>query len=158
MTRDDRGRPRPTDVPRDYPVVHAGRFEATVSVRRPFAYILPPGLDDVVAKLRQHGIEVQPFDGGACVEAYTITAIDRAQRPFQGHQRVTLEVEAADRVETFGEGSMIVHTAQPLGVLAVYLLEPQSADGLATWSFFDDHIEPGGEYPVCRVRSASGLR
>jgi hypothetical protein len=144
-------------VPQDYPVVLLDRFEAALSVRRPLAYILSPGLDQVVEKLRQHGVEMQPFAGSARVEAYTITSIERAQRPFQGHQRVTLDVVANDRIETFGEGSMIVRTAQPLGTLAVYLLEPQSADGLATWNFLDDSIEPGGEYPIYRVRSASDL-
>ena len=45
-------------------------------------------------------------------------------------------------------------TAQPLGILAVYLLEPQSDDGLVTWNFFDHAIRPGGLYPVFKVGGA----
>jgi hypothetical protein len=33
----------------------------------------------------------------------------------------------------------------------VYLLEPESDDGFATWNFFDRHIQKGGRYPVKHV-------
>jgi dipeptidyl-peptidase-4 len=152
-----RRRPRPTDVEKNYTVVHVGRFEPTVSVRRPFAYILAPGLDGIIGKLRQHGIQVRPFSGEARVEAYTITNIERSEREYQGHHAVTLDVEAHDVTRTFPDGSMLVPTAQPLGTLAVYLLEPLAADSLARWNFFDDHIAVGEMFPAFRVRSERDL-
>ncbi|MHC4447832.1 MAG: M14 family metallopeptidase, partial [Planctomycetota bacterium] len=145
-------------VPKDYRVVHLGRFEPTLSVRRPFAYLLPPGHDEIVSKLRQHGIEVEPFDGDATVEAYTVTTVERAERPFQGHRLVQLDVRARVETRAFAAGSFIVPLAQPLGTLAVYLLEPQAQDGLAAWNFFDDAISEGSEFPVMRVRSSHDLR
>nr|MDQ3082301.1 hypothetical protein [Gemmatimonadota bacterium] len=48
-------------------------------------------------------------------------------------------------------GSLIVRTSQPLGILAAYLLEPQSDDGLATWNYFDATARPGAEFPVLRT-------
>jgi hypothetical protein len=39
-------------------------------------------------------------------------------------------------------------------LLAVYLLEPQSDDGLVTWNFFDSQLKPGGLYPVLKVGGA----
>ena len=75
-----------------------------------------------------------------------------SQRPFQGHQTVRLDVEPALERRSF-PACTIVSTAQPLGTLAVYLLEPQSADGLAAWNFLDEHLAVGDEYPVYRVRS-----
>ncbi|UCD76712.1 MAG: hypothetical protein JSV91_07250 [Phycisphaerales bacterium] len=152
-----RRRPRPTEVEKDYQVIHLGRFEPTLSVRRPYAYLLKPGLDGVVEKLRQHGIEVMPFEGDARVEAYTVMQIDRAQRTYQGHNCVTLQVEASDQNVSLPAGAMIVRTAQPLGTLAVYLLEPQSSDSLTTWNLLDDHLEVGGEFPVYRVQSPADL-
>ena len=150
-------RPRPTDEPKDYRVVHVGRFEATVSVRRPYAYVIPPGLGNVVDKLRQHGIEVTSFEGKAGVEIYTITRIDRAERAFQDHHILTLDVEAQNMVRLFPPGSTLVRTAQPLGTLAVLLLEPRASDSLATWNFLDEHIGVGKEYPIACVRSATDL-
>lgn len=48
-------------------------------------------------------------------------------------------------------GSYLVSTAQPLGVLAVYLLEPESDDGLVTWNVFDRVLAIGAEAPVLRI-------
>ncbi len=45
-------------------------------------------------------------------------------------------------------GTLVVRTAQPLGTLAVYLLEPRSEDGLAAWNFFDADLKAGGDFPV----------
>ena len=154
---DANGRPRPTTEPKDYSVVHLGRFEPTLSVRRPYAYILPRGLESIVDKLRQHGIHVEPFEGEGLVEVYTIQKIDRRERAFQGHKNVLLEARSDLVRERFGQGSFLVRTAQPLGTLAVYLLEPESEDGLAAWNFFDDHISQGSVFPVLRVRSAADL-
>ena len=51
-------------------------------------------------------------------------------------------------------GTLMVRTAQPLGTLAVYLLEPRSEDGLATWNFFDAELKQGGDFPVSRLLQA----
>lgn len=152
-----RRRPQPTEVEKDYQVVHVGRFEPTLSVRRPFAYLLQPGLEGVVEKLEQHGVEIEPFDGDARVEAFTVTEIHRAERSFQGHNCVALAVEANVRNISMPEGSMIVRTAQPLGTLIVYLLEPQSSDGLTTWNFLDDHLNIDDEFPIYRVQHANDV-
>ncbi len=144
-------------APKDYLCVHLGRFEPTLSVRRPFAYIIPPGLDAVVAKLQQHGIAVEPFAGKATVEVYTVRFVQRQEREFQGHHEARVEADAALQQKEFAAGSFLVKTAQPLGTLAVYLLEPESDDGLTTWNFLDAQVEVGKEFPIVRVRSADDL-
>lgn len=137
--------------PTDYACVHLGRFIPTLSVSRPSAYIIPPGFDTIVKKLRQHGIVVEPFEGIVKVEVYTITNVVRAEREFQGHKNVQAEATAEPQHLNCAKGSSIVRTAQPLGTLVVYLLEPQSEDGLVTWNFFDDVIAVGKEFPVVRT-------
>ncbi|MHC5022481.1 MAG: M14 family metallopeptidase [Planctomycetota bacterium] len=147
----------PDLVPRDYPVVHRGRFEPTKSVRRPHAYLIPPGHLEAIGVLRQHGIEPAPWSGEALVEVYEITRARKAERPFQGHRQVRLDCAAKLDRRALPDGSFIVSTASPLGTLIVYLLEPESEDGLATWNVFDDSIRVGGEFPVYRVRAAADL-
>ncbi|MCH8006571.1 MAG: M14 family metallopeptidase [Planctomycetes bacterium] len=144
-------------TPRDFQVVFLGRFESTLGVRRPFGYLIDPGLDGVIDTLSAHGIILEPFAGNATVEAYTITDSRRASQPFEGHHLVSLKATAAIQRRRFPAGSVLVRTAQPLGTLAVYLLEPESQDGLAAWNFLDEHISPGGVYPVYRVRSQDDL-
>lgn len=148
--------------PKDYSIVHLGRFEPTLSVRRPYAYIIPPdsavpGMNTILEKLNQHGIIVTPFQGDAMCEVYTITEAKKSERPFQGHHEMKVEVSAKLDRRAIAPGSHIVPIAQPLGTLAVYLLEPQSEDGLTTWNFLDDHIVVGSEYPILRVRTAADL-
>ena len=74
-----------------------------------------------------------------------------------GATPVTLDVDCRSESRDFATGSFIVRTAQPLGTLAVYLLEPQSEDGLATWNFFDEHMSIGRDFPIVRIRSARDL-
>ena len=146
--------------PKDYQVVHCGRFEPTLSVRRPFAYLVPntDGVaDPIIEKLRQHGIEVETISGEAIVEAYSVTKIDREKREFQGHRNVTVEATCRAERRTLPKGSFMVRTGQPLGTLVVYLMEPQSDDGLVTWNFFDAQLEVGREFPVLRVRTEADL-
>ncbi len=45
----------------------------------------------------------------------------------------------------------MVREAQPLAILAMYLLEPESDDGFTTWNVMDDWIGPGKNYPVLRI-------
>ncbi len=155
--RTENGRRLRLDEPEDYSVVHLGQFEPTLSVVRPFAYIIEPGLEHIVEKLKQHGIKVEPFEGAAAVDEYTITEIDRARMAFQGHHNVLCDATAARASHDALRGSFIVRTAQPLGTLAVYILEPQSEDGLVAWNFFDEHISVGVTYPIRRVRSVDDL-
>ena len=52
---------------------------------------------------------------------------------------------------TFPTGSIVVRTAQPLGRLVCYLLEPESDDGLVNWNFFDPYLETGKMFPVYKI-------
>ena len=52
---------------------------------------------------------------------------------------------------TFPAGTIIVRTAQPLGILACYLLEAESDDGLVDWNFFDAYLEAGNTFPVYKL-------
>jgi hypothetical protein len=53
-------------------------------------------------------------------------------------------------------GTYIVRVAQPLGVLAMYLLEPESDDGIVAWDVAGRSSGAAGTAPV--IRLASELR
>lgn len=52
---------------------------------------------------------------------------------------------------TLPRGTYIVRAGQPYGLLAFYLLEPESEDGLAQWSFFDGVLQSHEAFPVTRI-------
>ncbi len=150
------GRHVTTDRARNYRVQHYGRCEPTLSVSRPYSYLFPATRKKVVDNLQSHGIEVEELreDMKLDLEVYRTEKITRAPNPFQKHRLVS--VKTTTRRETRGvkAGTMMVRTGQPHGTLAVYLLEPQSEDGLCTWNFFDEDLTEGQDYPVLRVPGA----
>jgi hypothetical protein len=63
----------------------------------------------------------------------------------------------------FPSGTLVIRTAQPLGNLIAYLLEPQSNDGLVVWNFFDRYLVPQwgmgyNPYPVYKVLDRIDLK
>ena len=147
------GRPVSTGEPRDYEVEMWTHYEATLTVPRPAGYIVPAECADVLERLRLHGVRMSELPPGEelRVEVYTLTDVKVAERPFQKRLLHTFEAErSGPQRREAPVGAMLVTTAQPLGSLAVYLLEPQCEDGLATWGFFAD-LKAGDEFPVWRV-------
>jgi hypothetical protein len=134
------------------------RFEPTLTVRRPDAYVLP---DDtaITAILRRHGLTVEPFaPGGASARAsvFTVDSVITAQRAFQGHRETRLAGHwstpaPVNVAELSGRSHVIVSATGRLGPLAAYLLEPESDDGLVDWNFFDSGLMAGKPFPVIRL-------
>lgn len=147
------GRRVPTRQTKVYPLTYMGRNVPKLSVRRPYAYLLPGGFPKVVENLQRHGIAVEELreDINLEVEAYSIAKVQRSPRLYQGHTSVTVEVTADPKNERVPAGTLVVRTGQALGTLACYLLEPQSDDGLTTWNFFDSALAEGKDFPVLRL-------
>ena len=49
---------------------------------------------------------------------------------------------------------LTVRGDQLQAVAALYLLDPESDDGLVTWNVFDSEVAPGKAFPVLRVLGA----
>jgi len=93
------------------------------------------------------------------VEVYRIDSIKRAKE-FQKHRPTTLEATLRTENRRIAAGTRLARTAQPLGSLTAYLLEPQSDDGLATWNFFDAGLglEEGRDFVVLRLPAPVPLK
>jgi hypothetical protein len=42
--------------------------------------------------------------------------------------------------------------------LIAYLLEPQAADGLVEWNFFDADLKEGADFPIVRIDEPVALK
>jgi Zinc carboxypeptidase len=129
------------------------RFISTLDRVPPAAYVVAPEDTAVATLLRLHGVRVDRSDSAwtARGESFTLDSIVTSPRPFQGHHEIRLKGHWERGLQSLPSGSFIVSTAQPRGALIVYLLEPESDDGFATWNFFDRHMQKGGKYPVKRI-------
>ncbi len=113
-------------------------------VTRPKGYFVPAACDEVIERLRLHGIQMEILKNPkeVTVEMYRIQDAKfqndsgKAQ-PFEGHIQVTGNPIPENRKQVFAAGSVYITTDQPLGDLAVLLLEPKSSDSFLSWGFFD---------------------
>ncbi|MDQ6717369.1 MAG: M14 family metallopeptidase, partial [Gemmatimonadota bacterium] len=134
------------------------RFSPTLEQVPPSSYALPAGDTAIAARLRMHGLAVEKLasDWTGMVESFVIDSVITAPRAFQGHHETRLKGSWTHTRQTIPAGSFIVKTSQPRGLLGVYLLEPESDDGLVDWNFFDSELARGKTFPVLRMLDTRG--
>jgi len=129
------------------------RFVATLTAPMPIAYLVYASDTAVMARLRQHGVlQIQSANGlGGVVEEYLVDSIVRAPRPFQRHNEVRVVGRWRPAPPSALAGMTTIPVRGPLAPLVMYLLDPESDDGLATWNLFDDRLRMGQPHPVRRL-------
>lgn len=110
----------------------------------PKAYWLPPEQHDVIQRLKIHGIELSVLTTSQKLNAQqlTVTRHSFTNAPIEGHfmpQNVQFSKENVSR--NLSAGWVKVSTDQPLGRLAVALLEPSAPDSFFSWGFFPTMFE-----------------
>lgn len=140
-------------------VPYTARYDATLSVKFPFAYLVSVSDPLVINILRKHGVQVsqltksQVFD----VEVFKMTELKAENKLNQGHFNQTASGTWITEHMEFKAGTFVVRTAQPLANVASYLLEPQSNDGLLKWNFLDRYLVPQwgrgfNPFPVYKIQ------
>ncbi len=153
-----------SDRQRDVTVDYYADYFPTKSIRLPYAYIIDVNDKEVIDNIKTHGIMIDHLKNNieVPVEQFTFSSIEPNNRLNQGHY--TNKINGSFKLvnKEFQKGTIIVKTAQPLGWLVAYLLEPQTNDGLLYWNYFDKYLAPqwGGNfypYPVYRLMDKSEL-
>lgn len=147
------GKPRPTGRPKELVKVTMPVFDRFAPVKTasfPSAYFIPDTETKLVELLRRHGIVVEKLTAvcPAWSRRFTVKEAKVADRPFQGHRLVQLNGTFESVREYYRPGTYVVRTAQPLGILAFNILEPESTDGAVTWGFIEESPKVGDVYPV----------
>jgi hypothetical protein len=141
-----------------YRVIEMPVYDHFVAARReaiPESYLIPERFSRVAELLRRHGITVERLRGRAAGPLETFTVDSLVRDPlFEGHHPVRLAGHWSEGSERAAAGWYLVRTAQTLGVLAAYLLEPASEDGVVTWNLLDAALSVGRPYPILRSRRA----
>ena len=129
------------------------RFNPTLERVPPSAYVFPSADSGVARMLGLHGLSVEKLnrDWTGTVESFVIDSVITSARAFQGHHETRLRGSWQRAKGTLAAGSYVVRPAQRRGLLSVYLLEPESDDGLVDWNFFDAEVARGKAFPVVRI-------
>jgi dipeptidyl-peptidase 4 len=144
-----------------WPSAFYGRYVPTKWVSRPAAYLVRASETKAIAHLKLHKIRTEPARAGqvfARAETYAILDVLAAGSQIGGLSRKdeVFSVRTEQVRLTAGEGDVIVPLDQPLGSLALFLLEPESDDGLARWGFFEN-AKAGTVFPVARILAENGV-
>lgn len=117
--------------------------EPEVVVQRPKAYWIPTAYEDVIKKLRMHGIEMEITSDAqeVDVEMHRITDPKLASTAFEGRVRVSGNSVIEHHTVEYPAGSAVISTDQPLGDLAIVLLEPNHPDSFFQWGYFLEILE-----------------
>lgn len=131
-------------------------FEGAEYERVPRAYFVPPELRGVIERLEAHGVRLAQLANPVTtsVERFRIDSSRTAERAFQNHRERTVWGGYEPAQVTLAAGTAVISTAQPLGRLVFYLLEPRSDDGLLDWNLLDEGLGANPRaYPVTRTFS-----
>ncbi|MGQ0766384.1 MAG: M14 family metallopeptidase [Gemmatimonadota bacterium] len=137
------------------------RFEPVLRRPVPAAYAVDARDTSAINLLALHGVTLLRSDAawtGAAGPQFVADSTIIAPRPFEGRREVRVEGRWVERGEvTLVAGTIVVPTSQRLGVLAMYLLEPESDDGMVTWD--QGNRSAGVVPPIVRLQALpSGLR
>jgi len=147
-----------SDRKRTVTIPYIADYYSIRGVKFPYVYILSVSIPEVIEVLKTHGIQLELTDEDITleVERFKIKEIKPSERLNQGHYTNSIKGEFVTETKEFPAGTYVIRTAQPLGNLVSYLLEPQADDSLFKWNYFDRYLVPQWgigyfPYPVYKV-------
>ena len=145
------------DKPKTYTLDYVGRVTPEETAELPFAYLVPAAEARMVQTLQRHGVAVEELreDIDLAVAGLLVTEIGGTESGFpKKYPQYMMRGKWGESVRRVPAGTAVVKTAQPLGPLAAYLLEPRSEDGFVTWGVWTAPPHTGTEFPVLRLAKA----
>ncbi len=142
-----------SDEPVTLTVEQSVRSTPLDPVARPTAYYVPAVWSEVIDRLAAHGIEMEVLSEArtVTVEQYRMTEFKIDSPNREGRATASATPVAETREVTYRPGDVRIPTDQPLGTLAVALLEPTGESSFFYWGFFNAQMashEYGENYVV----------
>ncbi len=113
------------------------------SVAPPVAYLIPPQWQEVIARLKLHGVKLERLKGPleTEVESYRFADAKWQEHPFEGRHPVRYTTTVVKEKRIFSKGTIVVRMNQRAARVALHTLEPDAPDAFAAWGFFDAVFE-----------------
>jgi murein tripeptide amidase MpaA len=127
-------------------VVRVRMDQPETTARSPRYYYIPAAWYPIAEMLERQGIEIERLADGVSLaaEVYRLpdAAPDVENSPYEGRTRyVPGKLEVQRREVRLPADSFRVTTNQPLGTLAVLMLEPESPDSMFQWGYFAEILQ-----------------
>ncbi len=132
-----------TKTPADVQTELLTGWRASLSVLPPAAYLIPPQWTEAIGRLELHGVRLfrLPAPETLDIESYRFEEAAFSDTPYEGRQMARYKAVPLRERRDFPAGTVVVPMAQPRARLAVHLLEPEAADSLAAWGYFNAVFE-----------------
>ena len=149
--------------PEPWPLPFYGS-RSTLSLKRPTAYWIPSYRADLIERLAIHGLAMETLATPRTVSVEMLRLRDPklATTTNEAHVQMSVEAVGLERRDwIFPAGSVRVPTDQPLGDIAVLLLEPQSTESFFAWGLVlevlnrVEYIEPYAIAPLADAMLAA---
>ena len=134
-------------TPKLYPALPVFLDKPRITLARPQAYWVPVTKPEVIARLKIHGMRLETLTAAKTIPVDLYRLVhpqpqpNEGFHPFESRHTLHTEVRTEQHTVIFPAGSVRVSTDQPLGDLAVALLEPASDDSLFAWGFFLETLQ-----------------
>ncbi len=128
-----------TNIPETQKIPVYRNSKVALSTARPTAYFIPHAWQDIIDRLAIHGVQMKELSDSltVTVQRYKIQNYTIARNPFEGHYKIDAAFKMDTATLTYPPGTMEINTNQPLGDLAIVLLEPASQSSFFRWGFFN---------------------
>jgi hypothetical protein len=125
----------------------------------PTAYIIPAYQNEVINKIKLHGISYETIISDTVIVAtsYQLSNPRFEPVPFEGHIKVAAIPEITEVTRQVPAGSIIIKNNNPKFILTAVMLEPQSPSSFFQWGFMN-HIFSRTEYAEQYVMEPYMLR
>jgi hypothetical protein len=139
------------------------RFVATMSAPTSWGFAFPAADSSAARLIAMHGIVLERTrnDCTASAEMFSADSVIVSPTAFQNRRNVRVEGRWQPADTRIERGTYVVRLAQPLGVLATYMIEPRSDDGLVAWNIGDrataGHLQLSPTRLTTPLPSACGL-
>lgn len=121
-------------------IPHYNYYRASLSAKKPLAYIIPQAYREVIERLQWNGVETKRLPTDTTIEAeyYYIEDYQTRRSPYEGHYlHYDIQVRKDTLRQKFHAGDVLVYTNQVSNPYILSVLEPQAVDSYFAWNFFD---------------------
>ncbi len=143
--------------PETFNIPYFSSTRPVLTVKLPYAYIIPAEWAAVIDRLKIHGIRTTTLTRDATINVTTCRLKNPKwqQNPYEGrHLMTNIEYDEIEETRTFPAGSLVIETMQPAGRIIPHILEPKGNGSYLYWGFFDavyEQKEYGESYVIEKI-------
>jgi len=125
-------------------IKYYNHYEPVGIVKKPKAYIIPQGWNDVIERMKSSGVVMKKLskDTTCLVTTYKIINYESYPKPYEKHHKnFNVKTETETTTMKFAKGDYYIDVNQFAERYIIEMLEPTGDDSFFAWNFFDGILQ-----------------